>query len=577
MLKNPFAIDAVGRILHVDEADRATAPFECPGCHAAMRLVSTSVPYARKGGSKTIVNRGHFSHQGSCSGGGGNGSTNGLTGLETGLHLWAKMLIEERMGITLPPHKVWYIGTSRSFVTEWTYQAVTLEPWQDGIRPDVVLHHDQGTLNVEIRVSHWVEENKADLLRRRVQSCIEIDLSDCDFDSTPADELRDRILNSAPRHWIAHQLDAERTKIVKIEHVLRIEAMAADIRRGLENMPKSISEERSTRDEVEIEELGTGPFIGRAVAGSYWFGVPDRNWQHAVLRRWLLSPSGRNAEISLGTWNGRMELGDLYNESLPPYHHMNHEVMMAAGITAHQYGSPDATIRAYVQMLCDEPDIPDAHPVHARMITLQAESNTWRIDPRTSAYVYRKSCLKASFMAAGRRKGLGSADFRTWYATPLGKGRRTPETMCMDDDVHHARLISYLDAIVNMLDGGRPADYLLGIEDAWFRDRRAHEYHADGAKGGPRPYHGDTHCRCRSVDMMRSGQPAHAILKSMAYRLHRDRASAEKFLQSPNPSLGNSTPIDFAIDVATMQRCIKLMPADPRTRTPRGTTFKRIW
>ncbi|CAM5341762.1 Competence protein CoiA OS=Sphingobium scionense OX=1404341 GN=GGQ90_005598 PE=4 SV=1 [Sphingobium scionense] len=79
------------------------------------------------------------------------------------------MVIEEARTVGLPLHHVEYRDLARDFETDWKYYAVTLEEWQDGIRPDIVLYHPDGRLNVEIKVYHAVDEAKAELLRQRVQ------------------------------------------------------------------------------------------------------------------------------------------------------------------------------------------------------------------------------------------------------------------------------------------------------------------------------------------------------------------------------------------------------------------------
>jgi len=175
MLKNPFAVSSDGLVVHIDDAENTSGPYTCAGCGDSMSKVSNSKPHSRKGSEKLIEKRGHFrhQHQDECN-----------TGLETSLHHWGKMIIEEAMTVGLPIHRLSYKEVERDFSTKWIYTSVTLEEWQDGIIPDVVLHHPDGRLNVEIRVTHAVDDTKANLLQKRSQSCIEIDLTGFDFDKT---------------------------------------------------------------------------------------------------------------------------------------------------------------------------------------------------------------------------------------------------------------------------------------------------------------------------------------------------------------------------------------------------------
>ena len=595
MLKNPFALQkSTNTIVHIDDADTAQGPFICSGCRREMRLLPNSVPHTRKGSEKVIIKRGHFAHvqQDECE-----------TGLETSLHLWGKMIIEEAMTVGLPAHHVVYREIERDFDTEWTYNAVTLEEWQNGIRPDVVLHHDTGRLNVEIKVSHAVDHAKSKLLRERSQSCIEIDLKGLDFNRTPGSELRDAILTKAPRVWIVHQLESERIGILKEERQVGIDKSGKELRRLVDDVPHLITNQKRKEHDRQIAELGTATFIGRAVAGSHWFCAPARNWQHAVLRDYLRSRADADGDIpydrppsvyvgsfGYGVMSERIVVENqplfaphgsnmpFQNPHLPDHLKIDVDVLAAAGLDIEGYGSPRRTVTAYLRLLCDEPDIEGAHPIARRIVCHGSKPNTMRVHPERAAYTTRRNELRNAYVEAGRRRKLDEEDFRDWYATPLSKRGTTPKHICINGGVDHARLLAHIHAILNMINGGWPVQHLLGIEESWLRDKQAGTYYKPDAEGGgPRPYYKNTHRRCASFAMMRSGTPIPQILVTMATRLHGSDEKAKAFLDTPNRWIGDARPVDFATDIPTLQRCIALMPVDPALRPHRGASYQRLW
>jgi uncharacterized protein (DUF2384 family) len=595
MLKNPFALHkSTNAIVHIDDAESTQGPFICSGCRSEMRLLPNSVPHTRKGSDKVIIKRGHFAHvqQDECD-----------TGLETSLHLWGKMIIEEAMTVGLPPHHVVYREIERDFDTDWAYSAVTLEEWQDGIRPDVVLHHDTGRLNVEIKVSHAVDLAKLKVLRERSQSCIEIDLKGLDFNRTPGSELRDAILTKAPRVWIVHQLENERLGILKEERQVGIDRAGKELRRLVDDVPHLITNQKREEHEGQIAELGTAPFIGRAVPGSHWFCAPARNWQHTVLRDYLITRPDSDGDIPYDrppsfyrySFPKRMveestipELKPFFNPysqeevfqnlSLPDHLKIDVDILTAAGLNIDTYGSPRQTVAAYFRTLCDEADIDGAHPIARRIVCHGSKPNTMRIHPERAEYINRRNEVRNAYMQAGRRRRLNDDNFRTWYATPLSKHGTTPKKICINGGVDHAKLIAHIHAILNMINGGWPVQHLLGIEETWLRDRQARTYNrSDADGGGPHPYYKDTHRRCASYVMMRSGTVIPRILSAMATRLHGSEEKANTFLHTPNRWIADTRPVDFATDIPTLQRCIGLMPGDPALHRPGGTSYQRIW
>lgn len=594
MLKHPFAlVKSTGKVVHIDDASKTQAPFICAGCQSEMRHVAETVPHTRKGSDKIITRRGHFAHvsHDECT-----------SGLETSLHLWSKMVIEEARTVGLPPHHVEYRDLARDFETDWKYHAVTLEEWQDGIRPDVVLYHPDGRLNVEIKVYHAVDEVKAELLRQRVQSCIEIDVVEYDFETMSGHDLRQAILFDAPRIWIAHQLENERIALLKSEHDEMISAKGLQLRNLLNDIPHFITKKERKKHEAEVLELGTRPFIGREIPGTHWFCAPIDNWQHIVLRDYLDSKPDLDGDISYDRppnvyrkfthkmgfllservfetqETGPVTRWPFENTTLTDPRQIDRDVLDAAGTNAVEYGSPDQTVATYMRMLCDEPDRQGVHPIARRIIAHGSKPNTFVVNPERKAYTKRREALQLKFEAAGRRRGLYDDDFREWYIIPLSSNGTTPRHICMEGGVPYARLLADIDAIENMISGGWPVQRLLGIEESWLRRKRAQQYNKPDAEGGgPQPFRQNTHRRCASYALMRQRVSCYQILIAMASRLFESKDDSAVFVSTPNPELGNVRPIDFATDIPSLQRCIDLMPRDPKLTSLKGTTYKRIW
>ena len=107
-------------------------------------------------------------------------------GLETSLHLAAKSLLEQFGRIWLPGVQVRLYGTRYSPVLaqEQCYQLsdVRLEKRIGSIVPDVIASVKGRPIAIEIRVTHAVNETKAERFRILDLSAIEVDLSDAPRD-----------------------------------------------------------------------------------------------------------------------------------------------------------------------------------------------------------------------------------------------------------------------------------------------------------------------------------------------------------------------------------------------------------
>lgn len=566
MLKNPFAHHA-GGIVHVDDAASLEAPFSCPGCGQEMTLTTKSRPYTRKNSSKTIRNRSHFVHtqRDHCS-----------TALETALHQWGKLIIEEAIQRgdqpTIPAHTVKDILGELVYTDTYEFTSVELEVWQEGVRPDLVLRHASGSLNVEIRVSHAVDERKATGLQAKNASCIEIDLRDFDFDRTPGDELRKAILHDAPREWISHAMLAERLADLKARETEWIASEGRRVHAAVLDTRSMVKADTKGKFEQEMLEWGTAAFIGRETAGQMWFNAAPRHWQHSLLMHRVIHA------VQRGDWTKPLPLypveSNMRTSSYPFQKKELHldepdEFIIAAGFKPSAlFRSPLYAHAEYLSMLCSEqPDV-KAHPAVSHLLAHGPQPGLMTINPVWASYNHRKNReLKMAFEWATRVLVKQPPDYLRWLSQPLdipltGK-QRTPRAICLEGGVDFCRLLAHLSAIRNMLDGGWPVRNLLGLDLRWLRDRERKRYDAPLPQGGCNAAGlQGIYYTCPSFMMMRKGMRGRDILPALAALvLPEDRASA--FIQTEREELSGATPVEFAIDIPTMQRCIDLLPKPP--------------
>jgi hypothetical protein len=160
-----------GRVVGVDQVESGLAcGCVCPGCHKPL--------VAAKG----EINQHHFRHYSEDSSACGGGQ-------ETALHRLAKTMVAEAAAISIP-------GGIRDIVS------ADLEPWMDGIRPDVLLHTPEGDIAVEIAVNHWTEKEKVATFVQRNLAAMEIHLSHYRGVVMSAEELQGIVLTHARRQWL---------------------------------------------------------------------------------------------------------------------------------------------------------------------------------------------------------------------------------------------------------------------------------------------------------------------------------------------------------------------------------------
>lgn len=124
---------------------------------------------------------------------------------ESLLHLFAKQVIREAMGLQMPhlPGQPPEFGDPSSW---WDFEQVEEEVWMDGFRPDLFAHlRDGRKVLIEIAVTSFVDEVKLARIREADLWTLEIDLSDLhDAEIViPSNTVRQMILHRAEcKYWV---------------------------------------------------------------------------------------------------------------------------------------------------------------------------------------------------------------------------------------------------------------------------------------------------------------------------------------------------------------------------------------
>lgn len=177
------------KLIHISDVESGLqCGCVCPSCEAPL--------IARKG-QKTAHHFAHYKTK-SCS-----------TAVETALHWSAKNILAESLKICLPATEVHFNTFRKPFELVKSdylhFDDVHLEQPLDDTVPDVLLEKKGRKLALEIKVSHEVDEEKADYLKKRGISVLEIDLSKEPRDITPSN-LQDIIVDEIEnKEWIHNQ------------------------------------------------------------------------------------------------------------------------------------------------------------------------------------------------------------------------------------------------------------------------------------------------------------------------------------------------------------------------------------
>jgi len=180
------ALDSNGQLINIKSALRGLA------CNCTCARCGEPV-VARKG----LIREHHFSHHSnkeSC-----------VIQRESLLHLYAKQVIRDHLGLQLPPMPGAY-PASEDQTSWWDFERVDEEVPQPGFQPDLVAHlRDGSQLFLEIAVTSFIGEEKLERIKTIGINTIEIDLSELLFSKQPipSEEVKTQILEQTHnKSWI---------------------------------------------------------------------------------------------------------------------------------------------------------------------------------------------------------------------------------------------------------------------------------------------------------------------------------------------------------------------------------------
>lgn len=195
------------KLVHISEVENGlNCDCYCPYCHE--RLI------ARQGEK----NRHSFAHVS------GKECPNAP---ETALHMLAKEIISKGCNLTIPavifrkkPMRTGYKGSKIVLHESYVFRPdkVELETKLEGFTPDIIAEQSGEQLAIEIRVTHKVDEEKREKIKKRNISTIEIDLSSVDRDIYEND-LKYYLETGELTSWVFHK-DIE--KMSKVSNSLSI-------------------------------------------------------------------------------------------------------------------------------------------------------------------------------------------------------------------------------------------------------------------------------------------------------------------------------------------------------------------
>lgn len=247
----------------------------CPACNR---------PLAAK--AKTSKRRRpHFAHL---------GETDCQTGGETGIHLRAKQVIQDRRGLLLPP----WVGDlldrpnppvrrddsgAAHFGRRIDYPALAAslsevhpEARLGAYQPDLLAVDEAGELLIEIRVTHAVDDRKAAQVRTDGRRMVEIDLStlERDIPHDPAAFEQAVLWDVGNRHWIC------------------CPAADADWRLSMDELERHVAERNRKLAEVWAKQAALETERQEQLAGQ----ARDKAGRREYMRKRLRAPLARDLE-----------------------------------------------------------------------------------------------------------------------------------------------------------------------------------------------------------------------------------------------------------------------------------------
>lgn len=213
--------------------------------------------------------------------------------LETAVHLAAKQLIAARRELRLPA--VTYFNLWARTPTHQTIyiervvpvDAVAIEPWLDGFRPDLTVTIGTDTYLVEIAVTHFVDEAKYTKIRERQIPALEIDASSLKTNFTFAALAALLFTTTYPAMWLYHPRIESLSQEARDAYEAEEAAKVAAIHHERERFRRYQEMPAGKKLPLNLRKLGmTGAQLKNLTTRVAWekvFGEPRAVWQSIIL------------------------------------------------------------------------------------------------------------------------------------------------------------------------------------------------------------------------------------------------------------------------------------------------------
>ena len=462
-LKVPFARCADGIARHVTAIPALyVGPFHCLDCEERLTL------------RRPRDRRAHFAHR-----------PDSLCAGETALHRYAKELLEQRKTLTLPALTLQEEGLSESVfkLGVYAFEGVVPERNLGTFQPDAIVTYQGSELAVEFLVSHAVDEEKRAKVLERDLSMVEVDLSKVRAGQLLVEELDEAILHSAPRRWIHHRRRAAAAQRLAAQ----VSAKRANSGRRLKwHIQKKVRptypEGWTDEANASVRQAGMGHLVGLAVDGEHWFTVPREVWQaetldvHVIEPSRQFSPGGRNIAVK-GAWPNEHSLASklpdwMIRSDLSAYPPQR---LSEAGFDPLTYGSPDHAVWCYFAA------------VHSlgEAVFWSPEEQSFFIEPDLHGRLHRRVELHRVVMKllAAVEHGDPECGYRHW-ASSYQSGGATPAELVELGGEGYRELFRRISTIDGMLayDSRKIVDDLCGLPVEKIRQRNLDANAADEAE-----------------------------------------------------------------------------------------------
>jgi competence CoiA-like predicted nuclease len=233
-----------GRLAHISKVENGlNCGCLCPACKTLL--------VAKKG----KINKHHFAHK----------NTDCNKGIETALHLMAKDILQKHMKIKIPKYIVYLENygcmeaTPEGYITA---DRVTLEKRIDDMVPDVIFEKEGKKMLIEIAVTHSIDHDKLDKIKKHGFSVLEVYLDDHSFSEK---SLEEAVIHSTHnKKWIYSSKEQyfkkkllPKAKRMEIERQNEREKMILEARKEYEKAKEGFDIYREKQIQKGYEVLST--------------------------------------------------------------------------------------------------------------------------------------------------------------------------------------------------------------------------------------------------------------------------------------------------------------------------------